>query len=109
MAERKTVRRYFPCGQRCEASFTGEGQQQHNVVITERLFTASPPVLCLQDLGQTGSLRFYAEFQPASASFPTFVRSEVQNVQNLHTGMPKLPFLRRGGRFLAGSLKSKTA
>ena len=69
----KPSRRYFPRGRRCEASFAGESQQQHNVVITERLFTAFHPALRLQDLGQTGSLRFSCG-TPACVSVVPYIR-----------------------------------
>lgn len=87
----------------------GKANNNTTFVIAGRLFTAFPPVPRLQDLGQTGSLRFDAELRTALASFPAFLGSEVQNVQKLHTGMPKLPFVAEAGGFLAGSLKSKTA
>ena len=86
----------------------GKANNNTTFVIAGRLFTAFPPVRRLQDLGQTGSLRFDAELRTALASFPAFLGSEVQNVQNvqkLHTGMPKLPLFAEAWTRIGGPHK----
>jgi hypothetical protein len=76
-------------------------------VIAGRLFAAFPPVPPCKTWAKPEDLRFHAELQTALASFATFVRSEVQNVQYLHTGMPQLRFFAEAGSFFGRLVKIK--
>jgi len=82
-------RRHFHAGDVVKLPTPRKVTNNTTFFISERLCTALPPVLHLQDSGQTGYLQFQAERQTAMASSPILVRSDVQN---LHTGMPELPF-----------------